>query len=84
LALFRGKEKYFEPVELAELSRWTCCGTAFPLARDNYMGMVAAARILAGVAGEGESRLLTVCSFCYNVLKRVNYEVRHNLEARQN
>ncbi|SHJ05135.1 CoB--CoM heterodisulfide reductase iron-sulfur subunit B family protein [Desulfofundulus thermosubterraneus] len=70
-------------VELAELPQWTCCGTVFPLARDNYMGMVAAARILAGVAGEGEDRLLTVCSFCYNVLKRVNYEMQHNLEARQ-
>ncbi|MCL6635338.1 MAG: CoB--CoM heterodisulfide reductase iron-sulfur subunit B family protein [Peptococcaceae bacterium] len=70
-------------VELAELPRWTCCGTVYPLDRENYMGMVAAARILACAAGEGEDRLLTVCSFCYNVLKRVNYEMQHNPEARQ-
>lgn len=70
-------------VELTELSRWTCCGTTFPLARDNYMGMVASARILAGVAREGGSQLVTTCSFCFNVLKRVNHALKHNPEARQ-
>lgn len=71
-------------VELVELPQWTCCGTVFPLAQDNYMGMVAAARILADAAEEeGGGRLVTVCSFCYNVLKRVNFVVRHDLEARQ-
>ncbi len=69
-------------VELAELPQWTCCGTVFPLAQDNYMGMVAAARILANAAKEGDGRLVTVCSFCYNVLKRVNYAIKNNPEAK--
>ncbi len=70
-------------VELTELSHWTCCGTVFPLAQDNYIGMVAAARILANAAKEEGGRLVTVCSFCYNVLKRVNYVIQNNSEARQ-
>jgi heterodisulfide reductase subunit B len=69
-------------LELTELPEWTCCGTAFPLAQDNYMGMVASARILAKAAKEGDGRLVTVCSFCYNVLKRVNFALKNNDEAR--
>ncbi|MHB1041340.1 MAG: CoB--CoM heterodisulfide reductase iron-sulfur subunit B family protein [Eubacteriales bacterium] len=70
-------------IELNELPEWTCCGTVFPLAQDNYMGMVAAARILASAAEEEGRRLVTVCSFCYNVLKRVNHVIIHDLEARR-
>lgn len=69
-------------VELVELPQWTCCGTVFPLAQDNYIGMVAAARILANAARAGDGRLVTVCSFCYNVLKRVNYAIQNNPEAK--
>lgn len=69
-------------VELAELPDWTCCGTVFPLAQDNYMGMVAAARILINASKEDDGRLVTVCSFCYNVLKRVNYAIKNNEETR--
>lgn len=69
-------------IELAELPQWTCCGTVFPLAQDNYIGMVAAARILANAAKAGDGRLVTVCSFCYHVLKRVNYAVKNNQEAK--
>ncbi|MBE3587907.1 MAG: CoB--CoM heterodisulfide reductase iron-sulfur subunit B family protein [Thermoanaerobacteraceae bacterium] len=67
-------------VELVELPQWTCCGTVFPLAQDNYMGMVAAARILSDAARE-DGRLVTVCSFCYNVLKRVNHAIKTNPEV---
>ena len=70
-------------VELNELPQWTCCGTVFPLALDNYMGMVAAARILANSSREGGGKLATVCSFCYHVLKRVNHAIKHNEEVRQ-
>jgi heterodisulfide reductase subunit B len=70
-------------VELAELSQWTCCGVVFPLAQDNYIGMVAGARILANAVREGDGRLVTVCSFCYNVLSRVNYAIKNNQEARK-
>lgn len=70
-------------VELAELPQWTCCGVTFPLAQDNYIGLVASARILANAAKAGDGRLVTVCSFCYNVLKRVNYAIKNNPEAKE-
>lgn len=69
-------------VELAELPKWTCCGTTFPLAQENYMSMVAAARILSSVAKDGGTELVTICSFCYNVLKRVNHLIKYNDTAR--
>jgi heterodisulfide reductase subunit B len=39
-------------IEIIELSNWTCCGAAFPLASDNKMGLVAPTRILASAAEE--------------------------------
>jgi heterodisulfide reductase subunit B len=39
-------------IELIELSNWTCCGAAFPLASDNKMGLLAPTRILATAASE--------------------------------
>jgi len=75
-------------IEVIELSTWTCCGAAFPLATDNKMGLLAPSRILATAAkedpykdssdqkNEGEQLndvyLTTLCAFCYNVLKRTN------------
>jgi len=67
--------------ELAELEGWTCCGAAFPLAGDNLMGLVPAVRILAQASQQGEE-LVTLCSFCYNVLKRANKVVREDTEKR--
>ncbi|MTI85020.1 MAG: disulfide reductase [Firmicutes bacterium] len=69
-------------LEVAELPEWTCCGTVYPLAQDNYMGKVAAARILINASKEDDGRLVTVCSFCYNVLKRVNHAIKNDEETR--
>ncbi len=43
-------------IELIELSSWTCCGAAFPLASDNEMGLLAPTRILATAAKEDPNR----------------------------
>ena len=73
-------------INLVDLSSWTCCGAAFPLASDNKMGLLAPARILANAAKENpcnknekddsEVYLTTLCAFCYNVLKRTNNLLR--------
>lgn len=39
-------------IEIIDLSSWTCCGAAFPLATDNKMGLLAPTRILATAASE--------------------------------
>lgn len=46
-------------IDLIELSTWTCCGAAFPLASDNKMGLLAPTRILATAAKEAPNKLNT-------------------------
>jgi len=58
--------------ELVEPENWTCCGAEFPLTEEKIVGLAAPARILRQVAIEGGDKVFTVCSFCFNVLKRTN------------
>ena len=57
-------------IEMEELPEWTCCGATFSMSADSAMGLVAPTRILASAKEAG--KLLTLCSFCYNTLKRTN------------
>ncbi len=58
--------------ELKEPDNWTCCGAEFPLTEEKIIGLAAPARILRQVELEGGDKVFTVCSFCFNVLKRTN------------
>jgi heterodisulfide reductase subunit B len=70
-------------IEMEELRDWTCCGAAFPLVTDNIMQLVAAARNLTYALRENSNRqLVTLCAFCYNVLKRTNAVIRNDPEKR--
>ncbi len=69
-------------IELVELPQWNCCGATFPLATDNLLALVAPTRILLEAQRQGE-RLATLCSICYNVLKRTNRLLRENEEKRE-
>lgn len=69
-------------IELVELPGWTCCGAAYPLSSDNVIGMVASARMLANTRRYAD-KITTMCSFCYNVLKRVNNAIATNPEKRK-
>jgi heterodisulfide reductase subunit B len=68
--------------ELAELPQWNCCGATFPLAVDNELAMVGPTRILIDAQKQG-TRLLTLCSICYNVLKRTNTFLQKNEDKRE-
>ncbi len=67
-------------VKFRELEKWTCCGTVYSLASDDAMRQVAQVRILTRAESEGYTRLLTVCSMCYNTLKRTNMHVKSDAE----
>lgn len=69
--------------ELAEMPNWTCCGATFPLTTRKVVGMVAPIRILANVLRAGEDKLVTLCAFCYNVLRRANATMRDDPELRR-
>jgi len=68
--------------ELKELDQWNCCGASFPLTPDNIMGLTAPTKVLANARKEGE-RVTTLCSVCYNVLKRTNGVVKDDKERRE-
>ena len=60
---------------LREMPSWTCCQAVFPLERDNIIGMIPAARTLIDAREQGDV-LTTLCSFCFNVLRRTNHAIR--------
>jgi heterodisulfide reductase subunit B len=66
-------------MELVELPDWNCCGTVFSLTSDDLIHHVGPVRNLLRVQEmnrdglvNGEMRLLTLCSMCFNTLKRAN------------
>lgn len=67
---------------LHELDNWTCCGAAFPLATDNIMALLPPSRILANAMKEG-GRLTTLCSVCFNVLRRTLNLLEKDSEKRE-
>jgi len=69
-------------VELEELKRWNCCGTVFSFTTDNVMYHLAPLRNLLRVREEGGEAVFTLCSMCYNTLKRANRLFRDDPEKR--
>jgi heterodisulfide reductase subunit B len=69
-------------IELEELPRWNCCGTVYSFAEDDLMHHLAPARNLVRVKEQGRSKVVTLCSFCYNTLKRVNLLMKSDEEKR--
>jgi len=67
--------------EMEELKQWNCCGAAFPLTPDNLAGLAAPAKVLSNARRMGDS-VVTLCSVCYNVLKRTNKVLRDDKEKR--
>jgi len=67
---------------LTEIPEWTCCGTVFPDTSKNISRLVGPYRMLANTASISD-KLLTICSACFNVLKRTNKIVRENQEIRE-
>ncbi|HIE23302.1 MAG TPA: heterodisulfide reductase, subunit B [Candidatus Korarchaeota archaeon] len=69
-------------IELLEIPRWTCCGVNFSLATDNVMRHLGAVRSLINAREKGKEMdtktVVTACSMCYNVLKRVNLTLRED------
>jgi heterodisulfide reductase subunit B len=58
--------------ELAELSRWNCCGTFYGLADDNLYSQLAPIRNMIRTKEDGFNEIVTICSMCYNTIKRAN------------
>ena len=64
-------------VVMEELEDWQCCGAVYPMAEDEIATKLSAVRALAA-AKEKNQDLLTLCSACHHVLKRVNDDMANN------
>jgi len=70
-------------VDLVELPRWNCCGATYSLADDDLLHQLAPVRDLIRVKEQGMDKVVTICDFCYNTLKRANLLVRNDPEKKQ-
>jgi heterodisulfide reductase subunit B len=65
-------------INLIELPRWNCCGASYCLADDDLIHQVAPVRDLIRVKEQGCGKVVTLCPFCYNTLKRANLIVKND------
>ena len=67
-------------VKLVELPRWNCCGGVYSFAEDDLVHHLAPVRNLIRVQEQGQKKVVTLCDFCYNTLKRANLLVKKDAE----
>ena len=66
---------------LSEIPDWQCCGGVYPLARDEVATKLSSVRALVSARDEGRD-IVTLCSACHHVLKRVNDDMANDEEIR--
>lgn len=64
-------------VDFEELEEWQCCGAVYPQARDEVATKLSAVRTLAMARDKG-TKLMTLCSACHHVIKRVNEDMKND------
>lgn len=69
-------------VEMEEIDGWQCCGAVYPAARDEIATKLSAVRALEYAKRNGNAKLLTLCSACHNVIKRVNADMKNDDDVR--
>ena len=62
---------------LCEIPDWQCCGGVYPLARDEVATKLSSVRALVSARDEGRD-VVTLCSACHHVLKRVNDDMKNS------
>jgi len=62
-------------IVLEELPEWQCCGAVYPQAKDEIATKLSSVRALAAARDAGQE-LVTVCSACHHVIKRVNRDMQ--------
>ena len=68
-------------VTMEEIKDWQCCGAVYPTARDEIATKLSAVRALDYAKNNG-GKLLTLCSACHNVIKRVNADMKEDENIR--
>jgi len=68
-------------IDIIEMDEWQCCGAVYPVAKDEIASKLSAVRTLEEAARE-QRDLLTLCSACHHVIKRVNNDMRNDADIR--
>ena len=64
-------------VTMEEIENWQCCGAVYPTTKDEIATKLSAVRALDYAKHNG-GKLLTLCSACHNVIKRVNDDMKND------
>ena len=62
--------------ELEEIENWQCCGGVYPLGTDEIATKLSSVRALNEAKEKGQD-LVTLCSACHHVIKRVNDDIKN-------
>lgn len=62
--------------ELEEVENWQCCGGVYPLGSDEIGTKLSSVRVLNAAREKGQE-LVTICSACHHVIKRVNDDMKN-------
>ncbi len=68
-------------ITMVEIPEWQCCGGVYPMAKDEVATKLSSVRALEYAKEQGQD-LLTLCSACHHVLKRVNNDMANDAEIR--
>ena len=68
-------------VDFKEFDDWQCCGAVYPQAKDELATRLSSVRALESAQKEQRS-LLTLCSACHHVMKRINHDMHTDSDIR--
>lgn len=77
LELYAIKSAQALGVTMEELDDWQCCGGVYPMGKNETAPKLASVRALVAAREKGQE-LLTLCSACHHVLKRVNNDMAND------
>ena len=63
-------------IALEEIEDWQCCGGVYPLGKDEIATKLSSVRALNAAKEKGQD-LVTMCSACHHVIKRVNDDMKN-------
>ncbi|MGL4642643.1 MAG: heterodisulfide reductase-related iron-sulfur binding cluster, partial [Cetobacterium sp.] len=69
-------------ISMEEIENWQCCGGVYPQSDGEVAHKLSSVRSLISARDKGE-KLLTLCSACHNVIKRVNNDMRTKPNVRK-
>jgi len=68
-------------VDIKEAEDWQCCGAVYPQGRDEVATRLSSVRVLSQAVQE-QRDLLTLCSACHHVIKRINHDIQGDADIR--